>query len=52
MEMELYNTETVLFRMNRCYCFKGLDAPDTSMRVKAMSNWLWFTYVFLSTHSY
>lgn len=45
MEMDLYNTETMLFHMNRCYCFKRLDALDTSVRVKAMSNWLFYVPV-------
>lgn len=42
MEVDLCNTETMLFHTNRCYCFKWLDALDTSMRVKAMSNWQYF----------
>lgn len=40
MAMDLYNAEIVLFLMNRRYCFKWLDAIDTSVRVKAMSDWL------------
>lgn len=49
MEMDLYNTETMVFHTNTCYCFKWLDALDTSMRVKAMSNWLYFMYLCLRT---